>query len=58
MEERCLVCGDVIPEGKQVCPNCEAKISPDLLSVYLRYAERIPREKLFEELKQARMEGY
>ena len=22
-EEKCLVCGDVIPEGRQVCPNCE-----------------------------------
>jgi predicted nucleic acid-binding Zn ribbon protein len=22
-EEKCLVCGEVIPEGRQVCPNCE-----------------------------------
>lgn len=21
---QCLICGDVIPEGRQVCPNCEA----------------------------------
>ena len=21
--ERCVVCGDVIPEGRQVCPQCE-----------------------------------
>lgn len=21
--ERCIVCGDVIPEGRQVCPMCE-----------------------------------
>lgn len=20
--ERCVVCGDIIPEGRQVCPNC------------------------------------
>lgn len=20
---RCVSCGDVIPEGRQVCPNCE-----------------------------------
>ena len=26
MEERCVMCGDVIPEGKQVCLNCEYKI--------------------------------
>lgn len=22
-EERCVCCGAVIPEGRQVCPNCE-----------------------------------
>lgn len=22
MEERCIVCGDIIPEGRQVCPIC------------------------------------
>ena len=21
--ERCVICGDIIPEGRQVCPNCE-----------------------------------
>lgn len=24
-EERCVVCGEVIPEGRLVCPMCEAK---------------------------------
>ena len=24
MENRCLVCGDIIPEGLQVCPKCNA----------------------------------
>lgn len=23
--EKCVCCGAVIPEGRQVCPNCEAK---------------------------------
>ena len=23
MEERCIFCGEIIPEGRQVCPNCE-----------------------------------
>ena len=23
MENRCIICGAVIPEGRQVCPNCE-----------------------------------
>ena len=25
MEERCIVCGDVVPEGRQVCPVCETE---------------------------------
>ena len=25
MEERCICCGEIIPEGRQVCPNCERK---------------------------------
>lgn len=24
--ETCVICGETIPEGKQVCPNCESKI--------------------------------
>lgn len=27
MDTRCIMCGDIIPEGLQVCPNCEAKVS-------------------------------
>ena len=23
MENRCIVCGEIIPEGRQICPNCE-----------------------------------
>ena len=25
MENRCVCCGELIPEGRQVCPACEAK---------------------------------
>lgn len=25
-ENRCLVCRDIIPEGREVCPNCEEYI--------------------------------
>lgn len=25
MEERCICCGEIIPEGRQVCPKCEEK---------------------------------
>lgn len=27
MEDRCVCCGEIIPEGRQVCPTCEAKVS-------------------------------
>ena len=23
MENRCVICGKIIPEGRQICPNCE-----------------------------------
>lgn len=26
MENRCVCCGVVIPEGKMVCPICEANV--------------------------------
>ena len=29
MENRCVVCGAIIPEGQQVCPNCEAGQKPE-----------------------------
>lgn len=25
MEDRCVACGAVVPEGRQVCPICEAR---------------------------------
>lgn len=29
MENRCLICGTIIPEGREVCPNCEAGEIPE-----------------------------
>lgn len=29
MEERCIVCGQIIPEGRMVCPACENVILRD-----------------------------
>lgn len=26
MVDLCVVCGDIIPEGRQVCRNCEMRI--------------------------------
>lgn len=25
MPERCVCCGEIIPEGRQVCPQCERR---------------------------------
>ena len=26
-ESTCICCGSVIPEGRMVCPNCEAEVN-------------------------------
>jgi RNA polymerase subunit RPABC4/transcription elongation factor Spt4 len=28
MENRCVICGEIILEGREVCPNCEAGYEP------------------------------
>lgn len=25
MEDKCVSCGAIVPEGRQICPNCEQK---------------------------------
>ena len=27
--DRCVCCGEIIPEGSQVCPNCKVAVNPD-----------------------------
>lgn len=29
MEDRCVCCGTIIPEGQQVCPNCMERADQD-----------------------------
>ena len=29
MEDRCLICGNIIPEGTEVCPLCSRKWLPE-----------------------------
>lgn len=31
--DRCVICGAIIPEGRQVCPICEADITPIIPNV-------------------------
>lgn len=33
MEDRCIVCGDIIPEGRHICPNCEKDETVDEMFV-------------------------
>lgn len=36
MENKCVVCNEIIPEGRQVCPNCDVKAtkSRKILALY------------------------
>lgn len=44
MEDRCVCCGEIIPEGRQVCIRCEimAETEEDLIN--LKVAEELLRE--------------
>lgn len=46
MEDRCVMCGEIVPEGRQVCPICERKYAPEkddrtIMEALLRSA-RVP----------------
>ena len=28
MNNTCIFCGEIIPEGRMICPNCEAELWP------------------------------
>lgn len=36
-ENRCVCCGDIIPEGRQICPYCE---SPDIYIAVAKTKEK------------------
>lgn len=42
-ENRCICCGQIIPEGRQVCPACEAKnkVQAGLSDSFLEMAYRV-----------------
>lgn len=27
MTDRCIVCGDLVPEGRMICPSCSGEIT-------------------------------
>lgn len=45
----CVICGNVIPEGRQACPNCEAQVDAS--------ANRIM-SKVNDKVEQAFRQGY
>lgn len=45
----CVICGNVIPEGRQACPHCEAQVDAS--------ANRIM-SKVNDEVEQAFRQGY
>ena len=45
--ERCIYCGQVIPEGKQICPDCELSITRTAARIKKeRYKKRMTAERL------------
>lgn len=47
-EDRCVCCGDIIPEGRQVCPGCEIRTS-GTSKLSEKYIERRLREEIQKE---------
>lgn len=43
MENRCVSCGLVIPEGSQVCPNC--RVAYEYTQAVRRYREMYPNKE-------------
>ena len=44
MIDRCVVCGEIVPEGRQVCPVCENSGEKELYNYYLSLSLSIKRE--------------
>lgn len=45
----CVICGNVIPEGRQACPNCEAQVDASANKIM---------PKVNDEVEQAFRQGY
>ena len=62
MEDRCIACGEIIPEGRQVCPICQegAQMNKEgykdpTAEIAVHRASRMPRHiwNIFKELNLA-----
>lgn len=43
MENRCVCCGEIIPEGRMVCPNCENERRNKPMDNWISVSERLPK---------------
>jgi uncharacterized OB-fold protein len=34
-DNRCVCCGEIIPEGRMVCPNCEKQHYNNVFTLYI-----------------------
>lgn len=61
-DNRCITCGEVIPEGRQVCPTCESEYWRDWYDRYVKehtclsYSEMLV-GKLQAELKKTKQDA-
>ena len=46
-EERCICCGDIIPEGRQFCPVCEMKNAAQV-RINLRKRKKSARDMAYQ----------
>jgi hypothetical protein len=44
MGNRCIACGEIIPEGRQICPECESKVEFESCDRY-KWNMKMPDEK-------------
>lgn len=51
MEEHCLICYAVIPEGRQVCPMCEEKIYNNEPQRKMKHDPILIRKRIIELLR-------
>ena len=48
-DNRCVICGEVIPEGFLVCPNCESKSLNQQLETQIEIAKQTHKEEKREQ---------
>ena len=48
-DNRCVICGEVIPEGFLVCPNCESKNLKQQLETQIEIAKQTHKEEKREQ---------